>query len=123
MANTPKVCACLQLTLTLLDMRLLDSSFYYTCCRGGFHSALPIAYKILLDFRLHIYDMTAPLSSPTRVIRPPETLSRRSAYDEPTTLKVIKVIQGVTGGWTITDAHLSPDNERSFCPLIHIACG
>jgi hypothetical protein len=32
--------------------------------------------------------------------------------DEPTTLNIIKVIQGVSGGWTITDAHLSPDNER-----------
>lgn len=27
-------------------------------------------------------------------------------------MKVIKVIQGISGGWTITDAHLSPDNER-----------
>ena len=27
-------------------------------------------------------------------------------------MKVIKVIQGAPGGWTITDAHLSPDNER-----------
>ena len=27
-------------------------------------------------------------------------------------MKVIKVIRGSPGGWTITDAHLSPDNER-----------
>jgi len=38
-------------------------------------------------------------------------------YDEPTTLNIIKVIQGVSGGWTITDAHLSPDNERFFIRL------
>jgi len=71
--------------------------------------------KPLLDFRLHIYDMTAPPSNTTPVRRQTERLSRRSASDEPTTLKVIKVIRGVSGGWTITDAHLSPDNERCLC--------
>lgn len=87
-----------------------DSSFYYTCCR---------------DFRLHIYDMTAPPSNPTPVRRPTERLSRRAVSDEPTTLKVIKVIKGVSGGWTITDAHLSPDNERiiysSIDSTVHMA--
>jgi hypothetical protein len=34
-------------------------------------------------------------------------------------MKVIKVIQGVSGGWTITDAHLSPDNERC---VYHALC-
>ena len=66
----------------------------------------------LLDFRLHIYDMTAPFSKPTRAQRQTERSPRRSEYGEPTTLNIIKVIQGVSGGWTITDAHLSPDNER-----------
>jgi len=56
--------------------------------------------------------MTAPPSKPTRAVQPNDRLSRRSVYDEPTTLNIIKVIQGVSGGWTITDAHLSPDNER-----------
>ncbi|KAI0257008.1 WD40-repeat-containing domain protein [Lactifluus subvellereus] len=75
-----------------------DSSFYYTCCR---------------DFRLHIYDMTVPLMYPRQAKRrPAERHDRLSAPDEPTTMKVIKVIQGISGGWTITDAHLSPDNER-----------
>ncbi|KAI9507805.1 WD40-repeat-containing domain protein [Russula earlei] len=87
-----------------------DSSFYYTCCR---------------DFRLHIYDMTAPLSIPARVPRQTQRLSRQAAADEPTTMKVIKVIQGVSGGWTITDAHLSPDNERiiysSIDSTVHMA--
>ncbi|KAF8481816.1 WD40-repeat-containing domain protein [Russula ochroleuca] len=87
-----------------------DSSFYYTCSR---------------DFRLHIYDMTAPPSKPTQVLRPTERSSRRSEYDEPTTLNTIKVIQGVSGGWTITDAHLSPDNERiiysTIDPTVHMA--
>jgi len=40
-------------------------------------------------------------------------------------MKVIKVIQGVSGGWTITDAHLSPDNERiiysSIDSTVHMA--
>jgi WD repeat-containing protein 23 len=87
-----------------------DSSFYYTCSR---------------DFRLHIYDMTAPPSKPTQVLRPTERSSRRSEYDEPTTLNTIKVIQGVSGGWTITDAHLSPDKERiiysTIDPTVHMA--
>lgn len=87
-----------------------DSSFYYTCCR---------------DFRLHIYDMTAPPSSPTPVRRPTERPSRRLVSHEPTTLKVMKVIKGVSGGWTITDAHLSPDNERiiysSIDSTVHMA--
>lgn len=56
--------------------------------------------------------MTAPPTKAARTVRQTDRFSRRSAYDEPTTLNVIKVIQGVSGGWTITDAHLSPDNER-----------
>ncbi|KIO08498.1 hypothetical protein M404DRAFT_133750 [Pisolithus tinctorius Marx 270] len=78
-----------------------DSSFYYTCSQ---------------DFRLHVYDMTAP---PSKYIR-----QRRSARrpitsdwdtndrDHETTLKVLKTIEGRQGSWTITDSHLSPDNER-----------
>ncbi|KAI0308327.1 WD40-repeat-containing domain protein [Multifurca ochricompacta] len=66
------------------------------------------------DFRLHIYDMTVPPTNPKQVPRPGERYSRRSALEEPTTMKVIKVIQGTSGGWTITDAHLSPDNESQF---------
>lgn len=56
--------------------------------------------------------MTAPFTKPARVVRQTDRFSRRSVLDEPTTLNIIKVIQGVSGGWTITDAHLSPDNER-----------
>jgi len=29
-----------------------------------------------------------------------------------TTMKTLKTIEGVPGNWTITDSHLSPDNER-----------
>jgi len=40
-------------------------------------------------------------------------------------MDVIKIIQGVSGGWTITDAHLSPDNERiiysSIDSTVHMA--
>ena len=56
--------------------------------------------------------MTAPLTKPARAVRQTDRVSRRSVLDEPTTLNIIKVIRGVSGGWTITDAHLSPDNER-----------
>lgn len=61
--------------------------------------------------------MTAPLTKPTRALRQTDRFSRQPVYDEPTTLNIIKVIQGVSGGWTITDAHLSPDNERSLSLL------
>ncbi|TFY70898.1 hypothetical protein EVG20_g2103 [Dentipellis fragilis] len=69
-----------------------DSTFYYTCVQ---------------DFRLHVYDMTAPLQR-TRV--PEARRYRRS--DHETTMKVMKTIVGHPGRWTITDSHLSPDNER-----------
>jgi len=68
------------------------------------------------DFRLHIYDMTSP---PLPHIKRPGNM-RRSAigvwddieHDHETTLKVLKTVQGCHGSWTITDSHLSPDNER-----------
>jgi DDB1- and CUL4-associated factor 11 len=76
--------------------------------------------EIMLDFRLHIYDMTAPLADPRQAMRrQTDRLSRLAALEELTTMKVIKVIQGVSGGWTITDAHLSPDNERF---VYHASC-
>ncbi|KZT41405.1 WD40 repeat-like protein [Sistotremastrum suecicum HHB10207 ss-3] len=63
-----------------------DSSFYYTCCH---------------DFRLHVYDTTAPLrKKPQKFV------------DHETTMKVIKTIQGYPVSWTITDSHLSSDNQR-----------
>jgi DDB1- and CUL4-associated factor 11 len=69
--------------------------------------------EIMLDFRLHIYDMSVPLADPIQAMqRPINRLSRLAGLEELTTMKVMKVIQGVSGGWTITDAHLSPDNER-----------
>lgn len=90
-----------------------DSSFYYTCCQ---------------DFRLHIYDMTSPPLPYTK--RPRNT--RRSATgvwddsdrDHETTLKILNTIQGHPGRWTITDSHLSPDNERmiysSISPTVYM---
>lgn len=88
-----------------------DSSFYYTCCK---------------DFRMHIFDTTAPPSTiPKQVPRPAEWHRPRWEPEEPTTMKVIKVIQGSPGGWTITDSHLSPDNERiiysSIDSTVHMA--
>ncbi|KAI0698404.1 WD40 repeat-like protein, partial [Cerioporus squamosus] len=64
-----------------------DSAFYYTCVR---------------NFRLHVYDMKAPFKP-----RPQETRDGHA-----TTMEVIKTIQAAPGRWTITDSHLSPDNQR-----------
>ncbi|KDR85616.1 hypothetical protein GALMADRAFT_234583 [Galerina marginata CBS 339.88] len=83
-----------------------DSSFYYTCSQ---------------DFKLHIFDMRAPLT--------PESLpgtSRRSRSDTSlmTRMPLRKVVQGHPGRWTITDANLSPDNERmiysSITPTVYM---
>jgi len=79
-----------------------DSSFFYTCSQ---------------DFRLHVYDTTST--------------KRRRRKGDPrlgphgTTMNVIKTIRGVPGNWTITDSHLSPDNERiiyaTISPIVHMA--
>jgi len=71
-----------------------DSSFYYTCVR---------------DFRLHVYDTTAPLVpyGPHR-----SRLQDEQRYGHTTTMSVIKTINAHPGRWTITDSHLSPDNQR-----------
>lgn len=59
-----------------------------------------------LDFKLHIYDTTSPpLMNGDNVTTDPTA-------DHPTTMKVMKSVNGVGGGWTIADSHLSPDNER-----------
>ncbi|KAJ3557114.1 hypothetical protein NM688_g1646 [Phlebia brevispora] len=74
-----------------------DSSFYYTCVR---------------DFQLHVYDMTAPIVP----VRPSDRRTRQRGrlweQDHDTSMKVIKTIRAHPGGWTITDSHLSPDNQR-----------
>ncbi|KAI0778307.1 WD40 repeat-like protein [Trametes elegans] len=68
-----------------------DSAFYYTCVR---------------NFRLHVYDMKAPL-------KPPTPLGFQHNDDgHATSMEVIKTIQAAPGRWTITDSHLSPDNQR-----------
>ncbi|TDL28344.1 WD40 repeat-like protein [Rickenella mellea] len=75
-----------------------DSSFYYTCGQ---------------DFKLHIYDMTSSPSLKTaESIRQRRLTSSHGPSDHDTTMKVMKIIQGVHGQWTITDSHLSPNNER-----------
>ncbi|KAI0375121.1 WD40 repeat-like protein [Pilatotrama ljubarskyi] len=70
-----------------------DSAFYYTCVR---------------NFRLHVYDMKAPF----KPLRP--SRNQRQDFDDghTTTMEVIKTIQAAPGRWTITDSHLSPDNQR-----------
>lgn len=37
-----------------------------------------------------------------------------------TTMHAMKSIEGVHGNWTITDSHLSPDNERMiYSSIVH----
>lgn len=73
--------------------------------------------------------MTSPPLPPSPYSKRPRNI-RRSAtgvwddveHDHDTTLKVLKTIQGCPGRWTITDSHLSPDNERRvvvFLPFNH----
>ncbi|KAF9502238.1 WD40 repeat-like protein [Pleurotus eryngii] len=81
-----------------------DSSFFYTCAQ---------------DFRLHVFDTTAMPNDvggrlPTRGADP----------GLQTSLRVKKSVQGHPGRWTITDANLSPDNERliyaSIAPTVYM---
>ncbi|KDQ63158.1 hypothetical protein JAAARDRAFT_147176 [Jaapia argillacea MUCL 33604] len=91
-----------------------DSSFYYTCVQ---------------DFSLHVYDMTAA-RTPFEPKKGPQTIRgfgrRYRGLQEPheTTMKVLNTIQGHPGRWTITDSHLSPDNERmiyaSISPVVYM---
>ncbi|THH00690.1 hypothetical protein EW026_g1895 [Hermanssonia centrifuga] len=74
-----------------------DSSFYYTCVR---------------DFRLHVYDTTAPVTPTVPSHRTHRTRGGTMDHDHDTSMKVIKTIRAHPGGWTITDSHLSPDNQR-----------
>ncbi|THH33102.1 hypothetical protein EUX98_g1080 [Antrodiella citrinella] len=69
-----------------------DSSFYYTCVR---------------DFMLHIYDTTQPIAPNT-----PGGISRFRDTGHETSMKLIKSIRAYADRWTITDSHLSPDNQR-----------
>ncbi|XP_006454240.1 hypothetical protein AGABI2DRAFT_62131 [Agaricus bisporus var. bisporus H97] len=69
-----------------------DSSFYYTCAQ---------------DFRLHIFDTSAP----PQPIFPHRRFMGYGDDSMRTTMKVTRTIQGRAGRWTITDANLSPDNE------------
>lgn len=65
---------------------------------------------MFIDFRLHIFDTTAPPVS-RHPVRRRETSQASDAHIQ-TNMKVMKTIQGHSGRWTITDANLSPDNER-----------
>lgn len=103
----------------------IDSSFYYTCCQGW-----PLTRSTFncflnsIDFRLHVYDMTSP---PAKYIKPRKNPRRRAPFfddhepDHESTLKILKTIQGHPGRWTITDSHLSPDNERQGFEYIQIS--
>jgi WD repeat-containing protein 23 len=61
-----------------------DSSLYYTCAQ---------------DYKLRVYDMKAA-PNPS------------ADYTHRSTMKLINTIQGQPGRWTITDSHLSPDDQR-----------
>ncbi|KAI0031259.1 WD40-repeat-containing domain protein [Vararia minispora EC-137] len=93
-----------------------DSSFYYTGTQ---------------DFKISVYDMTASPTQPEKPDMPPQPRRhrwRQRSYIVPpvqSTLKTIKTIRGAQGQWTMTDTHLSPDNERviysSLCPVVYMA--
>jgi WD repeat-containing protein 23 len=82
-----------------------DASFYYTCAQ---------------DFKLHIFDMRAPLKE--NIVDSSRPFL--TAGDLVTRMPLRKVIQGHPGRWTITDANLSPDNQRmiysSITPIVYI---
>ncbi|KAH9486363.1 LEC14B-like protein [Psilocybe cubensis] len=61
------------------------------------------------DFKLHIFDMRAP---PLTHSTPGPSSRSMSDSGLTTRMPLRKVIQGHPGRWTITDANLSPDNER-----------
>lgn len=77
-----------------------------------------------------MYDTTA--TSSRRVLKVDDGPSSRrfSRYyssfgtTSHTSLKLIKMIQGRLGNWTITDANLSPDNQwmiySSINPIVHL---
>ncbi|KAI0686011.1 WD40-repeat-containing domain protein [Cytidiella melzeri] len=87
-----------------------DSSFYYTCVR---------------DFRLHVYDANAPIAPAEPGRRHALSPTGYSEDDHNTSMKVLKTIRAQPGGWTITDSHLSPDNQRiiyaSVSNLVYMA--
>ncbi|KAH7105777.1 WD40 repeat-like protein [Auriculariales sp. MPI-PUGE-AT-0066] len=66
-----------------------DGNFYYTCCR---------------NFQLDIFSTTEPRVS--------ASTSRRGHLSSQTTMRRVCTTTGQGEGWTITDSHLSPDNER-----------
>ena len=63
--------------------------------------------------------MAAPSPKP-----PPRAGPGRLGANGDSTMKIIKSIQGHSGRWTITDSHLSPDNERmvysSMTPTVYM---
>ncbi|THV01435.1 WD40 repeat-like protein [Dendrothele bispora CBS 962.96] len=69
-----------------------DSSFFYTCSQ---------------DFRLNLFDTTA-----APIPHKPRKRTNSLGFDLKTTMKLNRSIQGEHGRWTITDANLSPNNER-----------
>ncbi|KDN37936.1 WD40 repeat-like protein [Tilletiaria anomala UBC 951] len=85
-----------------------DGSFYYTCCR---------------DFTIQLYDATKAPSTVVQHIAAPDFGGARRRlrpmandglddHDDLvyTTLHQLKSVRGRVGGWTVTDAVLSPDN-------------
>jgi WD repeat-containing protein 23 len=110
-----------RLTMSIF-LLFLDSSFYYTCSQGNssFDTYLfGLNSSFQSDFELRIYDMTAPPQKPPLRFGPGRLINRQDSA-----IKLTKSIQGSPGRWTITDSHLSPDNERmiysSITPTIHM---
>jgi len=69
------------------------------------------------EFKVSVYDMTAPPTRPEDRLKAAERArargNRHHIYDHSkSNLKTIKTIHGTDGSWTMTDTHLSPDNQR-----------
>ncbi|ETS63933.1 hypothetical protein PaG_02262 [Moesziomyces aphidis] len=92
-----------------------DSSFFYTCTQ---------------DFRVHMYDTTVagPRSVQVHDDGPRRVRNGRffsfMGTTHYTSLQQTKSVQGRQGAHTITDAHLSPDNQwmiySSITPFVHL---
>ncbi|KAH7334519.1 WD40-repeat-containing domain protein [Rhizoctonia solani] len=76
----------------------LDASIYYSCTQG--HD-------------IWVYDA----NSTGDIVTHPQT-------GHHSRMKVLNRVKGIYGNWTVTDSHLSPDNERliysSISPVVHL---
>ncbi len=86
----------------VLQIRPSITPAFKVCLLHGLQERALFLTQQLSDFRLHIYDTS----------QPPSFEVPAGPHEDQTTMKEMKTINAVPGNWTITDSHLSPDNER-----------